>query len=160
MRGPRSSACRSPPTIAPDRTAPRRCRWPGRPCSRSPATVPPSSSASPPPGGHAPALRQSVCWGQDVCSSDLAPGAVLLPGGLVAERLIVVVGGAALLEGLAVLPVFDARSTLFGLPVAADYRAGPDGAETLSMARPHLFTIARECPDFIVGLAAARGEPA
>src|SRR3546814_16293116 len=44
-----------------------------------------------------------------------APGAVLLPGGLVAERLIVVVGGAALLEGLAVLPVFDARSTLFDI---------------------------------------------
>lgn len=87
-----------------------------------------------------------------------ASGDVILPGGPVAERLMVVVGGAALLDGLAVPPVFDARSTLFGLPVAGDYRAGPDGAETLSIARPHLFTIARECPDFIVGLAATAPE--
>lgn len=91
---------------------------------------------------------------------DHAPGDVLLPGGLVAERLFVVVGGTVLLEDMKAPSVFDAPSTLFGLPVAVDYRAGPDGAETLSIARPHLFTIARECPGFVVGLAAIRGEGA
>lgn len=53
--------------------------------------------------------------------------------------------------------VFDAPSVLFGLPAHQDYNAGPDGAEVLCLAKPHLFTIARECPDFIIGLTEAVG---
>lgn len=88
-----------------------------------------------------------------------APGEVILPGGAVAERLVVVTGGSARLAGEPAPAVFDAPSALFGLPVRCDYIAGPDGAQTLCLSKPHLFTIARECPDFIVGLAALRAEP-
>ncbi|SKB46912.1 Crp/Fnr family transcriptional regulator [Sphingopyxis flava] len=80
-----------------------------------------------------------------------APGEIVLPAGQVAERLMVVMDGTALVADGPASSVFDAASTLFGLPIRADYRAGPDGAEILSLARPHLFTLARECPDFIVG---------
>ncbi|MEJ2457084.1 MAG: cyclic nucleotide-binding domain-containing protein [Novosphingobium sp.] len=84
------------------------------------------------------------------------PGEVILPGGAVAERLVVIVQGSAML-GKALAPaVFDAQSALFSLPVRSDYVAGPEGVETYCLAKPHLFTIARECPDFIVGLAALR----
>lgn len=88
-----------------------------------------------------------------------APGEVILPGGPVADRLVVVVAGSARLADQPAPPVFDAQSALFSLPVSADYIAGHEGAETLSLAKPHLFTIARECPDFIVGLAALRAAP-
>ncbi|MCJ2177486.1 Crp/Fnr family transcriptional regulator [Novosphingobium album (ex Hu et al. 2023)] len=86
------------------------------------------------------------------------PGEVILSGGAVAERLVVVTGGSALVAGEAAPSVFDAQSALFGLAVRSDYFAGPEGAETLCLAKPHLFTIARECPDFIVGLAALRSK--
>ncbi|MCT2401530.1 Crp/Fnr family transcriptional regulator [Novosphingobium mangrovi (ex Huang et al. 2023)] len=85
-----------------------------------------------------------------------AGGEVVLPAGLAAERLVVVVGGTVLCGGRPAPAVFDAQSALFGLPVRADYVAAPEGVETLCLAKPHLFTIARECPDFIVGLAAER----
>jgi hypothetical protein len=48
--------------------------------------------------------------------------------------------------------VFDAAGLLFGLAAARDYVAGPDGLEALVIAKPHVFTIARECPEFVVGL--------
>lgn len=89
---------------------------------------------------------------QYVRRRDYAPGAVLLGRGSVAERLTIVVDGSVYLDGVLAPAVFDAPSTLFGLSVRTDYRAGAMGAETLTLARAHLFTIARECPDFIVGL--------
>lgn len=82
-----------------------------------------------------------------------APGDLLLPKGTIAERLIVVIAGTVSAHGTAAPSVFDAESALFGLPARADHITGATGAETLCLARPHLFTIARECPDFIVGLA-------
>lgn len=90
---------------------------------------------------------------------DHPPGEVILAGGAVAERLVVVIAGSVRMVGGTAPSVFDAQSTLFGLPVRCDYIAGPQGADTLCLARPHLFTIARECPDFIVGLAALRARP-
>lgn len=85
-----------------------------------------------------------------------APDAVLLAEGAVAEVLYIVVEGQAFGPAGPAMPVFDAPSALFGLPVRGDYRAGPDGVSALCLAKPHLFTIARECPDFIVGLTAAQ----
>ena len=86
-----------------------------------------------------------------------APDEVIQAEGMIAEKLIIVVEGKVLLGGQPAPDIFDAESALFGLPAQADYVAGPDGVEALCLAKPHLFTIARECPDFIVGLAAAGG---
>lgn len=89
------------------------------------------------------------------------PDSVLLPAGSVADMLLVIVEGEAFNASGPAPAVFDAPSALFGLPVRSDYRAGIGGASALCLAKPHLFTIARECPDFVVGLAvAAAGERA
>ncbi|CDO37585.1 MULTISPECIES: Crp/Fnr family transcriptional regulator [Novosphingobium] len=87
---------------------------------------------------------------------EYGPGDTVLAGGAVAQRLVAVVGGSVLVDGRPAPAVFDAQSALFGLPVRSDYVAGVQGAQVLCLARPHLFTIARECPDFVVGLAAIR----
>ena len=79
-------------------------------------------------------------------------GKVVLPAGLVAEALFVVIEGGALVEGVAAPAVFDAPGLLFGLSTEAEYVAGPEGLEALVIAKPHVFTIARECPEFVVGL--------
>lgn len=88
------------------------------------------------------------------------PGELMLTGGMNAEWLFVLLTGDARVEGSAAPGLFDASSALFGLPVRADHLAGENGAEALCLAKPHLFTIARECPDFIVGLAANAGAQA
>jgi hypothetical protein len=85
-----------------------------------------------------------------------APESVLLSAGHVGEMLFVTVEGQALTAAGPAPAVFDAASALFGLPARNDYRAGPEGLGVLCLAKPHLFTIARECPDFIVGLAAVQ----
>jgi CRP-like cAMP-binding protein len=85
---------------------------------------------------------------------------VLLAAGTVADMLFVVIEGQALTDAGPAPAVFDAPSALFGLPARSDYRAGPGGLTALCLAKPHLFTIARECPDFVVGLATAIQERA
>lgn len=79
-------------------------------------------------------------------------GAMLIEQGHVADMLYVAVDGSALAGAERAPALFDAPSLLFTLPAAHDYRAGPDGFDALCLARPYIFTIARECPDFIVGL--------
>lgn len=79
-------------------------------------------------------------------------GAMLIEQGHVADMLYVATDGWAMAETARAPALFDAASLLFTLPVAYDYRAGPDGLDALCLAKPHIFTIARECPDFIVGL--------
>lgn len=81
-----------------------------------------------------------------------APGAILIEGGSAAEKLFVTVEGHAETATGPLPAMFDAPSILFGLAVRADHRAGPKGLGALILAKPHVFTIARECPDFIVGL--------
>ena len=83
-----------------------------------------------------------------------AAGETIVPAGHLAEAMIVVISGEADSAGRSVPPVLGAPSILFGLPVTHDIRAGEPGVEALCLAKPHLFTLARECPDFIVGLAA------
>lgn len=79
-------------------------------------------------------------------------GKVVLPAGVVAETLFVVTGGEAVTGGAIAPVVFDAPGLLFGLATPAEYVAGPQGLEALVIAKPHVFTIARECPEFVVGL--------
>jgi hypothetical protein len=89
-----------------------------------------------------------------------APGRLVTPGGAAPEALFVATRGSALLPGGEAAPVvFDAPGLLFGLATAADHLAGPEGLDALVIAKPHVFTIARECPEFVVGLRdlAARG---
>jgi hypothetical protein len=81
-----------------------------------------------------------------------APGKVVIAAGAVADALFVVLSGTAEVAGAQAPVVFDAPGLLFGLGARADYVAGPEGLETLIIAKPHVFTIARECPEFVVGL--------
>jgi len=81
-----------------------------------------------------------------------APAKVVIPAGAVADALFVVLSGGAEVAGATAPVVFDAPGLLFGLGARADYVAGPEGLETLIIAKPHVFTIARECPEFVVGL--------
>lgn len=81
-----------------------------------------------------------------------APGKVVIPAGTVGEALFVVAAGGAETAGAPAPVVFDAPGLLFGLAARADYVAGPEGLEALVIAKPHVFTIARECPEFVVGL--------
>lgn len=80
------------------------------------------------------------------------PGRVVLAAGAVAEQLFVSVAGGARVDGVAAPAVFDAPGLLFGLAAAADHVAGPEGLTALVIAKPHVFTLARECPEFVVGL--------
>ena len=77
---------------------------------------------------------------------------MVVPAGVVAEALLVVIEGGAEVGGAPAPVVFDAPGLLFGLAAGADHLAGPDGLEALVIAKPHVFTIARECPEFVVGL--------
>ena len=81
-----------------------------------------------------------------------APGRLILAGGTVAEVLIVTTAGGAETDGAAAPAIFDASGLLFGLAARADYVAGPEGLEAIIIAKPHVFTIARECPEFVAGL--------
>lgn len=81
-----------------------------------------------------------------------APGKVVIAAGVVAEAMFVAPLGGVEVGGAAAPVVFDAPGLLFGLAARADYVAGPEGVEALVIAKPHVFTIARECPEFVVGL--------
>ena len=81
------------------------------------------------------------------------PESMIFAAGQVADMLVVTVSGEARIDGDLAPAIFDPASALFGLPVLQPYLAGPDGLDALCLPKPHLFTIARECPDFIVGLA-------
>jgi len=81
-----------------------------------------------------------------------AAGKVVIVAGAVPDALFIAVSGTAKVGGAAAPVVFDAPGLLFGLGARADYVAGPEGLETLVIAKPHVFTIARECPEFVVGL--------
>ena len=82
-----------------------------------------------------------------------APDHVIFTGGVAAEMLIARIDGALIGAGGTPAPaVFDAPSLLFGLPMREDYRAGPAGLTAFAIAKPHVFTIAREFPEFIVSL--------
>lgn len=81
------------------------------------------------------------------------PGQVVLSGGFVAESLFGCIEGALVGPDGAALPlVYDAPGLLFGLAVPADCSAGPAGAKLIAVAKPHVFTIAREFPEFVVSL--------
>lgn len=87
-------------------------------------------------------------------------GTLVIAAGSVAEALFVVVEGSAEVGGAAAPAVFDAAGLLFGLGARGDYVAGPQGLSALVIAKPHVFTIARECPEFVVGLRTLQADPA
>lgn len=82
----------------------------------------------------------------------VAPGRTLVAAGTVADVLFVRLQGSVLIGGVAAPAVFDAAGLLFGLGARGDQVVGPEGLTALVIAKPHVFTIARECPEFVVGL--------
>lgn len=89
---------------------------------------------------------------QHARARSFAPGRLVQSAGVVPDALFVIVSGGALAGGAAAPVVFDAPGLLFGLATPDAHVAGPDGLEALVIAKPHVFTIARECPEFVVGL--------
>ncbi len=80
-------------------------------------------------------------------------GQVVLAEASVAEMLLARIEGELVdTRGMPTLPVFDAPGLLFGLAAREDYRAGPGGLNALVIAKPHVFTIVREFPEFVVSL--------
>jgi hypothetical protein len=82
-----------------------------------------------------------------------APGQLVLGEGAVAEVLFGCIEGAVIdTGGGRGAAVFDAPGLLFGLAARGNYCAGPDGAAVIAVAKPHVFTIVREFPEFVVSL--------
>lgn len=83
----------------------------------------------------------------------IAPGQTVLAEATVADVLLArIEGGMVGAGGAPILPVFDAPGLLFGLAAREEVRAGPDGLAALAIAKPHVFTIVREFPEFVVSL--------
>lgn len=81
------------------------------------------------------------------------PGQIVLAANRVAEALLARIEGELVdSKGIETFPVFDAPGLLFGLAAREDYRAGPGGFSALVIAKPHVFTIVREFPEFVVSL--------
>lgn len=90
----------------------------------------------------------------------VAAGQLVLPAGGLAESLLACVEGALVgADGAPVPPVFDAPGLLFGLAAPQDCLAGPAGATLFAIAKPHVFTIAREFPEFIMSLMQRNAAP-
>lgn len=81
-----------------------------------------------------------------------SPGDILIAAGSIAATLFVALEGVGETDAGPIPAVFDVPGLLFGLAARADVRAGADGLGALVIAKPHVFTIARQCPEFIVGL--------
>lgn len=87
-------------------------------------------------------------------------GQVVLAAGGVAETLLACIEGDLMdADGALFPPVYDAPGLLFGLAATRDCLAGPAGATLLAVAKPHVFTIAREFPEFVVSLMHSNRTP-
>lgn len=82
-----------------------------------------------------------------------APGEMIHPGEAPLTRLLVVVGGRAVDgAGGAAGPILGMASLIKDLPEPG-VRADPGaGARLLEISKRHFFTLARECPEFVLGL--------
>jgi signal-transduction protein with cAMP-binding, CBS, and nucleotidyltransferase domain len=82
-----------------------------------------------------------------------APGEVIHPGEVPLGRLLVLADGRAVdAAGAAAGPIAGVGSLLNNVPagrLAADPVAG---ARMLDISKRHFFTLARECPEFVLGL--------
>ncbi|WP_242446027.1 HAMP domain-containing protein [Sphingopyxis lindanitolerans] len=96
--------------------------------------------------------RELLLVARHVRPRSLPPGALLIERGQPAHLLYIAVDGWAMAGEARAPSLFDVPSLLFSLPAAQDYRVGDEGMQALCLARAHLFTIARECPQFIAGL--------
>lgn len=85
-------------------------------------------------------------------------GALILPKATMADMLVVQMGGNAVIKQAGAQQdkpapvVFDAPGLLFGLATIGDYVAGSDGMDALLFAKPHVYTMALECPAFTIGV--------
>jgi signal-transduction protein with cAMP-binding, CBS, and nucleotidyltransferase domain len=82
-----------------------------------------------------------------------APGEVIHPGDVPLPRLLVVVGGRALdAAGAQAGPIVGLASLVNNLPAPRLTADPAAGARVLDISRRHFFTLARECPEFVLGL--------
>ncbi|HEY3754815.1 MAG TPA: hypothetical protein VGL42_01575 [Opitutaceae bacterium] len=84
---------------------------------------------------------------------DYAPGEMVAPGGLPLTHLLVVIAGRIQApDGSPLGPIVGVASLLRDLSFPRLDAAAPSGARTLQISKRHFFTLARECPEFILGL--------
>ena len=82
-----------------------------------------------------------------------APGEPIHPGGAPLSRLLVVVGGRAVdAAGAPAGPIAGAASLVSNLPAPRLLADPAAGAQILDISKRHFFTLARECPEFVLGL--------
>jgi signal-transduction protein with cAMP-binding, CBS, and nucleotidyltransferase domain len=81
------------------------------------------------------------------------PGEVIHPGDAPLARLLVVVGGRMLdPAGAAAGPIAGAASLVSNLPAPPLVADPAAGTRVLDISKRHFFTLARECPEFVLGL--------
>jgi len=82
-----------------------------------------------------------------------APGAVIHPGEIPLTQLLVVTDGQAVdSQGTAAGPIAGVASLLHNAPAEPLFADRVAGARLLAIGRHHFFTLARECPEFVLGL--------
>jgi hypothetical protein len=89
-----------------------------------------------------------------------APGETIFEAGSVPPRLLFVISGAILnSDGVDQGCVPGAVPLLLEIPLTRKWSACPrQGALCLKVARGHLFTLAQQCPAFVVGLLGEQTE--
>ena len=82
-----------------------------------------------------------------------AAGEVIHPGEVPLTRLLVIAGGRAVdAAGTAAGPIAGVAALLRNLPSPRLLADPAAGARTLDISKRHFFTLARECPEFVLGL--------
>jgi signal-transduction protein with cAMP-binding, CBS, and nucleotidyltransferase domain len=82
-----------------------------------------------------------------------APGEVIHPGEAPLLRLLVLAGGGwAVPAGAAAGPIAGVASLLHNGPAPRLLADPAAGARLLDISKRHFFTLARECPEFVLGL--------
>jgi len=82
-----------------------------------------------------------------------APGEAIHPGEAPLARLLVVVGGRAVdAAGAAVGPIVGLASLVNNLTAPRLLADPAVGVRLLDISKRHFFTLARECPEFVLGL--------
>jgi signal-transduction protein with cAMP-binding, CBS, and nucleotidyltransferase domain len=82
-----------------------------------------------------------------------APGEIIHPGEVPLPRLLVVAGGRALDEqGAAAGPILGVGSLVRDRPAPRLLSDPGQGVRLLDISKRHFFTLARECPEFVLGL--------
>lgn len=81
------------------------------------------------------------------------PGADILAAGSVPSRTMIPVFGSVFQAGIQIVTPFDVPSLVLDRAVGRAFVAGPDGCRLAILSRPHVFSLIREFPELLLGLA-------